>query len=331
MEPVRPAEVLAAIAADEARQPSTRPPAPPSDRPLPETDRAQRAATGAGGVPVDAVEPLGASQGWQAVGAAASLPDVLETVPAGSPPPALPASARVVRPPTHRAATEPDLDEPTDISDKHPITDAPRVRRPSTGMFRIGDERAPRESTDKDVLAMPPAEEAPPALRAPARRLHWSVLALAAVVALLLAFVIARVAGRDEPLAPTPAPVVTPLDSATQARIRFGEAASALRLGEAQKAKPLFEALVGDAERPDGALAGLAMMYLEEGKFDDAEPVLEVLNRQKQADPRVQAWLGLVQARQGRVDDARASFRAARQNASGALAERLDELLATFE
>lgn len=334
MEPVRPAEVLAALAAEEVRQPTTRPPVPPQRRALPETDRGQRAATVAGDVPVDAMETLTASDAWQNVAGAALLappPEVLETLPAGSPPPELPASARVVRPPTQRAATEPDLDEPTDISEKHPITDAPRVRRPSTGMFRIGDERAPRERTDKDVLAVPPEEEAPRALRAPARRLHWGVLALAAAAVLLLAFVIARVAAPGDPPAPAPTPVVTPLDSATQARIRFGEAAAALRLGDAAKAEPLFEALVGDADRPDGALAGLAMMYLKEGKFDDAEPVLEALNRQKQGDPRVQAWLGLVHARQGRVDDARASFRSARQSASGALAERLDELLATFE
>jgi|GEM_PF-1829449 len=313
----------------------TQPPAPrpPDTRPPSSGWSDQSATTVAGFAPVDEAETtLGQDPVVESSTERAALPaDVLETLPAGAHPPELPASARVVRPATSRAGTEPDIDEPTDISDKHPLTDAPRVRRPSTGMFRIGDEKAPKERTDVDVQDAPVGDDT--LLGAPDRpsRLHWSVIAMTAALVALLVFVVVRAAAGDEPPPPAPDPIVEPLDLATQAKIRFGEAAQALRLGEDGEAQRLFEQLVGDADRPDGALAGLAMIYLKEGKIDDAEPVLEALNRKKQGDPRVLAWLGLVHAKQGRLEEAKASFHDARDKAEGPLADRLDELLATFE
>ncbi|TNF30795.1 MAG: hypothetical protein EP329_13285 [Deltaproteobacteria bacterium] len=275
--------------------------------------------------------PVSAAEARRETALAAAPADVLETLPVHDRAPELPASARVMRTTTGHADEEPDLDEPTDIRDKHPLTEAPRVRRTSTGMYRIGDAKAPRERTDVDVEAAPAPDDAMLGRASRAPRVHWSVIALAAALVALLVYVLVRAAAGSSNPAPAPAPVVTPLDAPTQARIRFGEAAQALRLGEDAKAERLFEALMADAERPDGALAGLAMTYIKAGKLVDAQPVLEALNRKVGGDARVLAWLGLIHAREGRLDDARTRFREARKSATGPLAERLDELLATFE
>ena len=345
MEPVRPQQALAAASTppERPRRPTTRPPVAPADGgpPLATLPKerggwapAARATTSAAAAPADATETVVGHAGVAALTASGyeALPvGEFETVPAGYRPPELPASARVVRPTAvDRSGAEPGLDEPTEVNEKNPITEGPRVRRPSTGMYRIGDANTPRERTDVDVVAAAPPDESVMAPRPGVRLPHWSVLAAAALLVLLLVFVVVKVATNDAaPAAPGP-PAAT-LGDATQARIHFGEAATALRLGENDKAQRLFEALVGDAARPDGALAGLAMMYLREGKLEDAEPVLEVLNRQRRDDPRVLSWLGILHTRQGRMDEAHIRFLAARKSASGALADRLDELLKTFE
>ena len=254
---------------------------------------------------------------------------VIEAAARPAMPPELPASARMPRPASERSTTEPAIDEPTDMREKSPMQDAPRVRRPSTGMFAIGDPKAPKERTDVEVNTETAdrAEGSTAGRRWP----HWSVWAAAALLLAALVLVVARLAAAPE-TAPGPAltaPAAAP-DAATAARLRFGEAATLLRVGDRAKAEPLFEALVGEADRPDGALAGLAMIYLRAGRLDEAEPVLEALNRQRKDDPQVKTWLGILLARQGRIEDARAHFEAARRSAAPALAERLDALLETL-
>lgn len=264
----------------------------------------------------------------EAIRAATVLPeDPGATVPIGALPPALPMSARIVRPPTaSRPTPEGDFDEPTDVHDKNPMITGARVRRPTTGMFRIGDPNAPVERTDVSVDL--PYDEVEAAALGRRGRPHAGALVLGGLLVALLVFIIVRVAGQpaSEPVAPVAAPPAPALSSEDLAQVRFGEAAAALERGELEVAERALERLVGERDRPSGALAGLAAIYLKQGRIEDAQPLLEVLARQSD-DGRVLAWLGLVNARLGRTEAARELLVEARESADGIVAERIDELL----
>jgi len=222
---------------------------------------------------------------------------------------------------------EPPVDEPTDIQAQSPVAAGPRVRRPTTGMFRFGDPAAPREVTDVEIDPADVFDDTLLGEPVRRRRLHPGVLALAVVFVAVLVFVVARLASAPS-APPEEAPQVAALSPEERLAARFGEAAASAERGETGAAQRALRSLWDEGYREPHVVAGLARTYLERDQLDLAKQALSALAEAAPDDPKVHAYLGLVLSTRGDEVGARAALTRARGLASpGPLAERLDHLL----